>query len=209
MSWLRGLSSFSLSKRIFKDDVLASRGYIALFLISAILTVALTVLMRSKIDPAKTVFWIRLPLTLVAMVGTPALFFLWFGMWFYWARLDKAAVWVKRVWFVILLFGLWYGSILYCLLVYLPQVASKPKIKVRDFETEDQAPMITGGRVLVVSWFLVLVSMVVLTRFPRALMWIPYPVLLIRVLLPSFLIFSIVYGIYLLYRRGTKGARPR
>ena len=56
------------------------------------------------------------------MAGTLALFFLWLGMWRYWARLDCSTRMTKRLWFGVLLFGFWYGSCLYYFLLYRPQV---------------------------------------------------------------------------------------
>ncbi len=44
------------------------------------------------------------------------------GMWFFWVKCDASLRWQRRVWFVILLFGFFYGAVLYYLVVYLPEV---------------------------------------------------------------------------------------
>jgi hypothetical protein len=44
------------------------------------------------------------------------------GMWFFWVKCDASPRWQRGVWFVILLFGFFYGAVLYYLVVYLPEV---------------------------------------------------------------------------------------
>jgi hypothetical protein len=57
----------------------------------------------------------------IGVLGAPATIFLWIGMWKYWARVDRSRRLVKRFWFIVLLVGFWYGSVLYCYFVYLPR----------------------------------------------------------------------------------------
>jgi hypothetical protein len=120
-----GLWDFSLSRRLFRDDRLASRGYATLFGISSILTICVELLLRSRIDPAKMSFWIRLPIVFVGVFGTLGMMFLWLGMWWYWVRLDDSGRWWKRFWFAVLLIGFWNGSVPYFIFVYLPQTVRK------------------------------------------------------------------------------------
>ncbi len=44
------------------------------------------------------------------------------GMWFFWVKCDASPRWQRGVWFVILLFGFFYGAALYYFAVYLPEV---------------------------------------------------------------------------------------
>lgn len=125
-----GLWSFSLARRLFRDDRLTSRGYTALFAISSVLTICVDLVLRSRLDPAKMSFSMRLPLAFVGVFGTLGLLFLYIGMWWYWARLDDSGRWWKRFWFVVLLVGFWNGSILYFLFVYLPQVVRRREVNV-------------------------------------------------------------------------------
>ena len=106
----------------FKDDWLISPQAARLFFASTIFVLALIPVARGMVDPARMMLWERIPLTIFAMVGTLAHLFLWIGMWKYFARVDGSKVYEKRLWFLILLFGFWYGSCLYCYFVYLPQV---------------------------------------------------------------------------------------
>lgn len=106
----------------FKDEWLITRKAAKLFLVSAFFVLALTPVFLGMIDTNKLSFWKRLPWGILGVLGPIALFFLWFGMWRYWARIDNATEWAKRVWFLVLLIGFWWGSCLYCFFVYLPQV---------------------------------------------------------------------------------------
>jgi uncharacterized membrane protein len=104
------------------DNWLRSRQAVRWFLAAVVLVLAITPIWLGSTDPARMPFAIRVPLTLVVMAGTLALFFLWLGMWRYWARLDCSTRMTKRLWFGVLLFGFWYGSCLYYFLLYRPQV---------------------------------------------------------------------------------------
>ena len=106
----------------FKDEWLATHQAGRLFLVSTFLVLALTPVFLGRIDTSTMSFWTRLPWGILGILGPIALFFLWLGMWRYWVRLDNSKVWAKRAWFVILLFGFWWGSCVYCYFVYLPQV---------------------------------------------------------------------------------------
>jgi len=94
-----------------------------LFLLAIMFLVLLTPVFLGTLDPAKMPFAMRLLWAIVGIGGTISLFFLWFGMWRYWVRLDGSGVLVKRLWFGVLLFGLWWGSCLYYFFVYRPQIA--------------------------------------------------------------------------------------
>jgi hypothetical protein len=60
------------------------------------------------------------------VLGAVGVFFLWGGMWRYWIGCDSSFVFARRVWFLALSVGLWYGAILYYVLVYLPQTRRIP-----------------------------------------------------------------------------------
>jgi len=89
---------------------------------STFLVLALYPVFQGWIDPAKMSLLGRIVLTAFCALGTCALLFLWLGMWAYWVWLDDSKTFAKGSWFLILLFGFWYGSCLYCYFVYLPQV---------------------------------------------------------------------------------------
>jgi hypothetical protein len=114
---------FSLARKL-SDDWLVSSGAVKLFILSTIFVLVLIPLFlgyaQGQTSTAKQVFW-----EAAGVLGAPATLFLWHGMWRYWGCVDRSRVWVKRCWFVVLLFGLWYGSVLYCYFVYLPQVRQR------------------------------------------------------------------------------------
>jgi len=113
----------------FKDDWLTTRQAARVFLVSTFLVLALTPVLLGKIDTKAMSLWARLPWGILGILGPIALFFLWFGMWRYWVRIDNASKWAKRMWFLVLLFGFWWGSCVYCYFVYLPQVFRRTRIE--------------------------------------------------------------------------------
>lgn len=113
----------------FKDDWLITRQAAKLFFIASLLVTVMTIAFLDEIDTTKISFWMRLPWGILGVVGPIALFFLWLGMWRYWVRIDNASRWVKRLWFLVLLIGFWWGSCLYFFIVYLPQVLRRTKVE--------------------------------------------------------------------------------
>lgn len=99
---------------------LRSSNAASIFVVCSAFTLALVPVLFGRVQRggsfAYQAFWGS-----VGVVGAPATILLWVGMWKYWAQVDDAGRWAKRFWFLILLVGLWYGSVLYCYLVYLPQ----------------------------------------------------------------------------------------
>ena len=109
----------SLWKRL--DDVwLVTNRAAKLLLICTFFVIALTPMfigyMPSSPSALTEMIW-----GAVGVCGALALFIIWVAMWRYWARVDNSNAWVKRLWFIILLAGFWYGSVLYYYCVYLPQ----------------------------------------------------------------------------------------
>ena len=109
----------------YKDAWLLSRQAAYLFFGSTLLVLSLTPLFLGWLDPSRMSFWSRLPLGILWTAAPIALIFLYFGMWRYWVRLDNSSPGTKRIWFVILLVGLWWGSCIYCYFVYLPRTVGR------------------------------------------------------------------------------------
>src|ERR1700680_899616 len=107
------------------DDWLVTRQTQRFFMLSVVLVLALFPVFRGWVHTTEMSFGMRLAWTIVGVIGPIAIFFLWFGMWRYWVRIDNSSKWAKRTWFVILLLGFWWGSCVYCLFAYLPQVTKK------------------------------------------------------------------------------------
>jgi hypothetical protein len=113
------------------DDWLLSRQAAALFCLSAVSSLAIAPILLGWVHLARMSFWPRLPWEVLGIVGAIALVTLYFGMWVYWVRLDDSGKWTKRVWFLVLLLGPWYGSCAYCFAVYLPLVLRKRQMETR------------------------------------------------------------------------------
>src|ERR1700730_3299416 len=97
----------------FRDDWIVSRQAAPLFLVALLFVLAVTPFLFGLVDLTNPNIGMKLGYGIVGVVGPVALFFLWFGMWRFWMRLDRSRARSKRVWFAILLIGFWYGSILY------------------------------------------------------------------------------------------------
>jgi len=104
------------------EDWLCSRRAAKTFLLATVLIFPTSLQMLGKVTPESLPLWAQYPWLFICVVGTAALFFLWFGMWRYWAKLDHSNRATKRLWFVVLLFGLWIGACFYFYGAYLPQV---------------------------------------------------------------------------------------
>jgi hypothetical protein len=123
---LQGVGIWWLPSSLLRDDWLISRRTNMLFLLSAMLVIALTPVFRG-LDTTKMTFWQRLPWGMWGILGPIGLFFLWFGMWQYWVRIDRSSAWSKRTWFFVLLIGFWWGSVLYYFFAYLPHMMRKTR----------------------------------------------------------------------------------
>jgi hypothetical protein len=108
---------------------LTSRPAARIFFVGAISVVLTAPVVLGRVDTAQMAFWERLPWAIVGTVGTVAFLALWEGMWFYWVRVDDSPAWAKRIWFVLLLIGFWYGSFFYFFMVYLPQTSRRRRVE--------------------------------------------------------------------------------
>jgi hypothetical protein len=120
------IGPFALLNR-FSDEWIVSRRASILFLVAVPLVLALTPIFFGWVNVSRVTIWTQLFGGLLGALGPIALFFLWFGMWRYWVRLDNSSARKKKIWFAVLLLGLWYGSVLYYFLVYRPQISRKAR----------------------------------------------------------------------------------
>lgn len=107
--------------RHLSDSFLASKTAAMLFLLSSLLTWALTPVFLGDVNtnnpaPLQNLLWGTL-----GVLGAAGMLFLWLGMWRYWSRLDSSPPLKKKLWFAVLLCGFWWGSTLYLWAVYFPQ----------------------------------------------------------------------------------------
>lgn len=166
----------------------------------------LTPVFLGRVDPKSLSFWLRLPLSILGVLGPIALFFLWFGMWRYWVRIDSSKVYAKRLWFVVLLVGFWYGSCLYYFFVYRPQAIQKRGREGGVLGTSEDVKS-RFGRLLVAGWVVVLGGGLLLILFPKTV-WIPGPEVM-RVSIIVLVLTSVVYGLTVIYRQGTDRAKRK
>lgn len=113
--------------RVFRDN-LVTRTYLITFLLSSLLFLVTSAMLRMSIDPLGMPLWYRIPFTVTGMLGAIGSVVIWLGMWSYWVRFDCSNAWVKRFWFLVLLIGFFFGSVLYFLFVYVPQVAARTRV---------------------------------------------------------------------------------
>ena len=82
---------------------------------------------ESLTNPSKMLY--KLLAGIYAITLSIGLLGIFFGMWRYWAKIDDSKKWIKRASFVLLLLGFWWGSAIYCFIVYLPQVRRRQRLE--------------------------------------------------------------------------------
>lgn len=101
------------------DEWLESHLASILFAVSAAAIALMTVVGLEYIHVSEAGLFQNLFLGIGGALGALGVFFLWGGMWRYWLRCDTSGRTVRKLTFVLLSAGLWYGAIVYYLLVYL------------------------------------------------------------------------------------------
>jgi hypothetical protein len=180
------------------DEWLVSRKASRLFGAAAMAIALLTPLFLGWVTSegpglVRSIYW-----GILGIAGGLGVFFLWEGMWRYWIRCDPSPRWARRIWFLVLIVGVWWGAVLYYLLVYLrktPVIATPPSVGT--------AALKVFRRILVASWVLMAIGFTVLFAFPRATFarvypWVP--ALIVAVLL----ITSAVYNLARTYSAGMR-----
>ena len=109
----------------FDEEWFVSRQAGVIFFLSAVSSIAVMALLVGLVHPSGMSPAAKFPWIVFSVAGPAGLLVLYFGMWWYWIRFDDSGAWAKRLWFLILLVGPWFGGILYCFFVYLPQVYRK------------------------------------------------------------------------------------
>jgi hypothetical protein len=139
----------------FKDGWLVSRQALKLFRLSTVFVLATIPIFVMHWAPEHPTLWQNLLGGTAGVLGPISIFFLWFGMWRYWFRLDNSPSQMKRTSFILLLIGVWYGAVLYCYFVYGPQVAGRPWAQpfAEAREEQNEAPRWELRKVLYVGFF--------------------------------------------------------
>jgi len=107
--------------RRITDEWLVSRAASASFAISTFLIIGTTFVFLDGKEPQQAGSIGNLLWGVGGVSAAVSVFFLWGGMWRHWISSDSSSLTTRRVWFFVLLVGLWYGAIIYYLFVYLPR----------------------------------------------------------------------------------------
>ncbi|MGH9790674.1 MAG: hypothetical protein ACRD5W_05640 [Candidatus Acidiferrales bacterium] len=99
---------------LFDDDWLMTRRACWLFITSTFFVLALTPVFLGWIDADNITLAERVMFGVLGIAGSVSLFFLWIGMWRFWVRVDQSPAMARKLWFLDLLRGFWWGSCVYC-----------------------------------------------------------------------------------------------
>ena len=105
--------------RWISDEWLISKSASVWFGLSVLVIVWMSVVVFSGLEPQTVGAMANVLLGVGGVLCAFSVFFLWGGMWRYWARHSAQSAGVRRAWFFVLLVGVWYGAILYYSFVYL------------------------------------------------------------------------------------------
>jgi hypothetical protein len=193
---------------VFQDHWLATRTANRAFSSAALLALAFIPFSLGYVNISEMQLAGRLFSTVLAVAAIPAQFFLWFGMWRYWQTLDSSGRTGKRAWFAVLLFGLWWGSCLYFLLVYRRQLGLQTLRRSPQAQhvLQPDHPMRKVRTVLVGAWalFWAPIAVVFLIQ-PKPGIWLKY-LEAAPVLGAVLFLFSLAYCVLHLYRTGVQSA---
>ena len=95
---------------------------VVLFGIAAALSLGAIVLRFTDLDFSTLSHLAVVALSLLGAAVAIGGFSLLTGMWLFWVKCDASPRWQRSGWFFILLFGFFYGAVLYYLVVYVPKV---------------------------------------------------------------------------------------
>lgn len=110
-----------------KDEWLSTSTAAKLFFLSVLSVIALT--LEYNLDISAASYWQHQLWDALGVLEAISILFLWLGMWRYWTRIDDSNRSAKRLWFLVLLIGFWWGSALYYFLVYLPQTVRRRRVE--------------------------------------------------------------------------------
>ena len=204
----------------FHDDWLVTRLAMTLFVLATMIVLILIPMVFGWVNPNALAFWPNLVLGIFGVVAPIAIFFLMFGMWRFWLRVDDSGRWVKRLSFLALLVGIWwwYALCLYCWMVYLPKAIRKNRVRIQtttpSSESQAKPAKITFtpgpfGKILIGIWAVfwagvfVLILSVPFLKPGKTLSWFPAP-WVFMIIMFTLILTSLAYGVTWLYRQGTR-----
>lgn len=153
---------------LFNDGWIGTRRAAIWFAAATFVAVPVYAFMLGLVDPSHWQPSSRLILNLLAIPGILSVFFVWLGMLRYWARRDASGRWSKRLWFVVLVGGIWYGGCLYCWFAYLPQVIrSERGVATVPVDRPVRRATPVFGRNLTVAWLVFFSVVLLVFAFPK------------------------------------------
>lgn len=181
---------------------LVSKTASRLFGAASALTVATTPLQLGLEPPSSSLTSsINLLFAIFRAAGALSIIFLWGGMWRHWAQCNTSTRAIKRLWFCVLLFGLWWGAVLYYLVAYLRQ-PEKTEPAPTASQSKGRITKILGY-ILLIGWIGLFSFVALLFAFPKAVGPLLHPIADFFVLIPTPLLFcTALYGVMRLYQVG-------
>jgi hypothetical protein len=111
--------------RRISDEWLVGKKASVLFAVSSVLIAGMTAALFSDVLTQDSGSLITLFWCVAGSLCAVGIFFLWGGMWRYWMLGEPSNRAARRIWFLFLVVGMWYGAVLYYALVYLSASARR------------------------------------------------------------------------------------
>jgi drug/metabolite transporter (DMT)-like permease len=113
--------------RHISDKWLMSKIASVLFAISSIVIAGMTAVLGSDVQIQNTGAFSAFFWAVAGSLCGVSIFFLWGGMWRYWMLGKPSNRIARRIWFALLVVGVWYGALLYYALVYMPAIRKRER----------------------------------------------------------------------------------
>jgi hypothetical protein len=156
--------------------ILLTRRATALLGLAAALSVCALALIHSDVNPDTFSPLKRDAVSIIGAAGVFGFFSLLICMGFFWLRCDTSSKPIRTLWFVLLLFGFFYGSqIAYYAIVYLPAVLKRPGNQESEYLVA--SPLRIEGtherigpfrRVFLIAWGFLLIPVALAVSLPKA-----------------------------------------
>jgi hypothetical protein len=152
-------------------------------------------------------------LSIVGAAGAIGFFSLFVYMGFFWLKCDTSSKRIRAFWFVIILLGITYGSLIaYYSFVYLPAVvrnlrsSTSDEATIKPLQLEKRRKLFGPfGWALLTGWGLLFLATAASFIFPKGMSYLLRPISAYFVLWPaSLLIGTWAYAIILIFRAGMK-----